>query len=581
MGLTGLGPIGGAIGVSRLLLVGASVGLFGAAVRTARTETGPVKVPFLALLGLLSATALCLGVTAGAGTANKLIWLGTNLTIPVALLAVSCRYYGIALFRSRARTAAVCLPLVAGAIGSLLLILGTPAKTPGATPPLELVAGLSPAVYDAATTLNRVGRYYTAGLVLIAVGIVAVNVVRYEHLDRRLAVALALVGGWPWLGNFVVPELSAGLGAGASLGVLAGGYVGSVLVVTLVVGPLRLFESSPAAGNVGPEHALDSMTDAVIITDTGERILRLNAVASETFGTTPSQSVGQPLSTVLNREASELETDSPITIETVNGTRQFAVTRSTVTDKRTDRGTVFVLSDVTQQQNREQRLEVLNRVLRHNLRNNATSIIGRAQLISSGDGGEESAQEIIETTRDLVGVAETARDIESMMAATGTEQPVDIEGVVNRVIDDVETAYPSVEMTTAVPGGTTATISERVLETTLSELVENAAKHNDTEEPYVVVSVERNDAGSLMISVSDNGPGIPDHERAVLDAGEDQLQHGSGLGLWAVYWGVTQMGGQLTLNENAPHGTTATVTVPAATGATGQVEPAVAEQAES
>jgi PAS domain S-box-containing protein len=517
----------------------------------------------VALLGLLSATALCLGVTAGAGPANKLIWLATNLAIPVALLAVSCRYYGIVLFGSAARTAAVVLPLVAGAIGSLLLILGTPTKIPATTPPVEAIAGFEPIVYDAAATLDRVGRYYTAALVLVAVGIVVVNVLRYEHLDTRLAAALAFVGGWPWLGNFVGPELGSAVGEAASLSVLAGGYVGSLAVASLIVGPLALFESSPAAGNIGPERALDSMTDAVLITDTDGQILRLNAVACDLFGTTAAVSVGQSLSAVLNREPSELETDSPVTLETVDGAREFAVTLSTVTDRERSRGSVFVLRDVTQRENRKQRLEVLNRVLRHNLRNNATSIIGRAQLISEGDGGEESAEEIIETTRNLVGVAESARDIESMMAATGTEQPVDVETVVQRVVTETESAYPAVELTTAVPAAITAVTSERVLETVVGELVENAASHNEAAEPYVVISAETGEDGSVVLAVSDNGPGIPDHERAVISAqAEDQLQHGSGLGLWAVHWGVTQMGGQLTIEENTPRGTTVTVTIP-------------------
>ncbi|WP_336327378.1 ATP-binding protein [Halovenus sp. HT40] len=553
------------ITVSRLLLIAASVGLLGAAVRTARTATGPVGQPFLALLGLLSATALCLGVTAGSGTANKLIWLGTNLTIPVALLAVSCRYYGIALFSSRARTAGVLVPLGAGAVGSLLLILGTPAKTPGAAAPLELLAGLPPLVFDAAVTFDRVGRYYTAALVLVAVGIVAVNVLRYEHLDTRLAAALAFVGGWPWLGNFVVPELGAAYGDGAAISVLAGGYLVSVAVAGLVIGPLRLFESSPAAGNIGPERALDSMADAVIITDAEGRVLRLNAVAREIFGMTAAESVGQPLPAVVGRQESELDTESPVEIETTDGTRQFAVTRSPVRNGGTTRGTVYVLRDVTRRQNREQRLEVLNRVLRHNLRNDATSIIGRAQLISEGDGGEDSAQAIIETTRDLVGVAESARDIESMMAATGSQRAVDVEPIVQRVIDDIGSAYPGVELTTAVPADATVAASERVLETVLTELVENAAKHNDTSEPFVVVSVEQSRDGSAVIAVSDNGPGVPEHERAVLDSGgEDQLEHGSGLGLWAVHWGVTQIGGTLSITENTPRGTTVAMTMPTA-----------------
>lgn len=569
------------VGVSRMLLVAAALGLATVGVQTARTDAGPVGGPFLALLGLLAATALCLGVTAGAGTANKVIWLGTNLAIPVAALAVSCRYYGISLFRSRPRTAGVVAPLLAGGIGSLLVILGTARQSPGTAPPLDVLAGFSPRVYEAASILGRMGRYYAFLLVAAAVGIVVVNVLRYDHLDVRLAAAFAFVGSWPWVGNFVVPEVTAAFGAATSFGVLAGGYVSSLVVAGLIVGPLGLFASSPAAGNIGPERVLDSMADPVVITDDGGQILRVNAATCETFGTTPADAVGNPLPSLLGRQFPEVDETGPVSLDTAAGTREFSVTRSGVTDGAVERGQVFVLRDVTRRQSRQQRLEVLNRVLRHNLRNDATSIIGRAQLIEEGAGGEESAQEIVETTRELVGVAESARDIESMMAAPAAAEPVDLAVVVERVVSDIEAEHPNVDLTTAVPETTNVSASERVLETVLRELLENAANHNDAEEPYVVVSAEPED-GSVTLAVSDNGPGVPEHERAVLDAeGEDQLQHGSGLGLWAVQWGVTKLGGDLTISDNAPRGTTVTVTVPGPAASSAEMDLRAAEQAES
>jgi len=44
-----------------------------------------------------------------------------------------------------------------------------------------------------------------------------------------------------------------------------------------------------------------------------------------------------------------------------------------------------------------------------------------------------------------------------------------------------------------------------------------------------------------MVRVGDNGSGIPEHERRTLaGADETPLRHGSGVGLWLVYWLVTQ-----------------------------------------
>jgi Signal transduction histidine kinase len=49
------------------------------------------------------------------------------------------------------------------------------------------------------------------------------------------------------------------------------------------------------------------------------------------------------------------------------------------------------------------------------------------------------------------------------------------------------------------------------------------------------------------LSVADDGPGIPDDERMVLNrATETSLEHGSGLGLWLAKWLVDASGGGLT-----------------------------------
>jgi signal transduction histidine kinase len=52
--------------------------------------------------------------------------------------------------------------------------------------------------------------------------------------------------------------------------------------------------------------------------------------------------------------------------------------------------------------------------------------------------------------------------------------------------------------------------------------------------------------------------------RDVLETGEavDALYHGSGLGLWLVYWVVQQSGGEATVREAAPRGTVVAVTLP-------------------
>ena len=65
-----------------------------------------------------------------------------------------------------------------------------------------------------------------------------------------------------------------------------------------------------------------------------------------------------------------------------------------------------------------------------------------------------------------------------------------------------------------------------------------------------------------MITVADDGPGLPETEREVLETGkETPLAHGQGLGLWLAYWLITNLHGQLEVTE-LQQGTTVEIRLP-------------------
>ncbi|MFT4947784.1 MAG: sensor histidine kinase regulating citrate/malate metabolism, partial [Natronomonas sp.] len=68
-------------------------------------------------------------------------------------------------------------------------------------------------------------------------------------------------------------------------------------------------------------------------------------------------------------------------------------------------------------------------------------------------------------------------------------------------------------------------------------------------------------ATGYRITVFDDGPGIPDSELAAIDAGsESPLQHGTGLGLWRIKWGIKKLNGTVSFKNDS--GTTVQMTVP-------------------
>ncbi|AUV81633.1 histidine kinase [Salinigranum rubrum] len=239
---------------------------------------------------------------------------------------------------------------------------------------------------------------------------------------------------------------------------------------------------------------------------------------------------------------------------------------------------------------REERLSVLNRILRHNLRNDMNVILGYADLIEERADGElvASAAATIQTTGgDLVDLGEKARWIDEGLDDTATERgELDVASLVERVVADVGASYPETTVTTDLPPGSAATaFAAPAVEEAVRNLVENACEHNDTAAPCVEVSVSARTAGEtdggdapldtdgpdsrvsgeVRIVVRDNGPGISDYElEAVTEGHETALEHGSGVGLWLSRWLVEHSGGRLDFADNEPRGTVVTVSLPRA-----------------
>ena len=100
----------------------------------------------------------------------------------------------------------------------------------------------------------------------------------------------------------------------------------------------------------------------------------------------------------------------------------------------------------------------------------------------------------------------------------------------------------------------------------IRELVSNAVEHGGSApEPRVSVRVkESSDTEGVdqwWIDVADSGAGISNHEVEVFEDAEEQpLQHGKGLGLWLVWWGVDRLGGEVSFDTD--RGTTVTVELP-------------------
>jgi signal transduction histidine kinase len=215
-----------------------------------------------------------------------------------------------------------------------------------------------------------------------------------------------------------------------------------------------------------------------------------------------------------------------------------------------------VLRDVTGRVTRQQRLTVLNRILRHNVRNDLDAALAYAEHVTD----DEIRAGITENLNETLALASKARDAEDAMhSVTDTPQPVHLAEVAASVADQFREQNDDNTVSVECVDDPVLQSHRAVIRRVLVELVENAVVHSD--EPVTVDIVVRGGGdGGASVAVADDGPGIPERERAVLASGtETQLEHGHGIGLWFVTWAVTRLGGTVEFDENQPSGSVVTV----------------------
>ncbi|ELZ58919.1 signal-transducing histidine kinase [Halorubrum hochstenium ATCC 700873] len=256
--------------------------------------------------------------------------------------------------------------------------------------------------------------------------------------------------------------------------------------------------------------------------------------------------------------------------QTVDGPREFLF-RGFSYETEGARRAFGIYTDITDRKRRERYVRIVNRILRHNLRNELNVVFGFAGEIADrtdDDRIRDYARRIETTGKRLSGVAEGAATLRRVVEegyATDPE-PVDIGAVVEEIVARRAAERPDARVTADVPSGIAVSGDDR-LAIAIDHLVENALEHGG-DAPRVAVTAERDpDAEVVRVSVADDGPGIPSAVREVIaeDREVTQLRHNTGVGLWIAAWVVEAYGGDIRFDTGLDgEGTTVTLVLPAA-----------------
>jgi len=209
---------------------------------------------------------------------------------------------------------------------------------------------------------------------------------------------------------------------------------------------------------------------------------------------------------------------------------------------------------------------VLHRLLRHNLRNSCDVIQNNVELLQSGRGdAAENHERIQRQAAKLSNIAAKSQHLRDVVFDDRTEP---IEQDLTAVVEEAVTAARA-EFTEATfelePTRSQRVLAHPRLSVAVEELLANAVVHHEDSDPNVSVSFDR-EGDEAIVRITDDGPGIPDIERAVLEDGvEDALTHSRGIGLWVVRFIVTASGGSLSVPLTNSDGTVVSIRLPVAT----------------
>lgn len=319
------------------------------------------------------------------------------------------------------------------------------------------------------------------------------------------------------------------------------------------------------------ETLLDVLPVPVAVVSTNGTVELWNQAAEETFGYAAETVVGatDPLS--MNTDTSEQQLNRLLNGEVIDGyetvyrakdgTRvPVEVCARPLYEGGTVTGVIVAGIDISDRRQRIQQLDILHRVMRHNLRNKIDAIQGWANVINDPEtNGHDAATRIAAVSQDLLELSEQAKQIRAGLdhGITNTEA-VELETIITSLTETVADEFSEVTFTTtddpatvAVPAQTRHPILQlgrKVLECVDEGRIELGT---DVQDRYVIVEL----AGTTRL--------LPAGECSLIRDGEETaLRHGNDLTTAQVYLSVQSIGGNISLPAATPSASTLCLELP-------------------
>lgn len=324
----------------------------------------------------------------------------------------------------------------------------------------------------------------------------------------------------------------------------------------------------------------DNMSEGLAVIDSEMRLLSVNRAAYRLFDSvhvnegdsvlaiSRHEGFSAVISSALKGERAESVIDT--------GTRVLQVIASPVSVEASS-GAVIIIIDITEKAERERLRREFTANVSHELRTPLTSISGFAEILKNGGIDENTVKdfglEIYNEAQHLIALVHDIIRLSRLDEGENGEDAVvvDLSDIAEESMQRLKRRAESrgISLSSDVEKGAYVKGSESLLDEMITNLVDNAIKYTDRG-GWAKVSV-KNDVNSVVLTVSDNGIGIPEEDKEHVferfyrvDKSRSRASGGTGLGLSIVRHAAIYHNARIELDSSIGKGTRISVIFPKA-----------------
>ena len=324
-----------------------------------------------------------------------------------------------------------------------------------------------------------------------------------------------------------------------------------------------------------------NMSEGLIIIDKDTEMLTYNRSATEMLGGGDGRQIeGSVLklnrSEPFRKAVSEALEGNNSQVYLTEGEATYEIISNPVREEEEVTGAILIVMDVTEREKGEKLRREFTSNVSHELKTPLTSIYGVSDMLASGMVKAEDvagfAGTIKEESARLISLIDDIIKLSRLDESTVPQETeiIDVFGSARDVVRRLSGKASENDIELSFSGEPSEIKGvQHILDEIVYNICENAIKYNRPG-GFVKVSV-RNEGSESLITVADNGIGIPkaDRERVFerfyrVDKSHSKQIGGTGLGLSIVKHGVIYLGGKINLESEEGVGTVITVGFPRA-----------------